>query len=187
MQTVHTVLRCFFLLVSLSALEAFKEDVISLNVLKRLISQPNVIHELKLKDADDSKVQNYLYKKDVAADFFTLIIQGKVEVIIGQESLAFEEGPFSSFGTNALVMTRSSSNVNLKGGLQYIPDFTVRAITDIMYLKIPRSLYKRAVQTTLMEREQGLRSSIDRLLQDHSVVSNGPDVDPKQVLIESSC
>lgn len=170
-----------------TALEAFKEDVISLNVLKRLISQPNVIHELKLKDADDSKVQNYLYKKDVAADFFTLIIQGKVEVIIGQESLAFEEGPFSSFGTNALLMTRSSSNVNLKGGLQYIPDFTVRAITDIMYLKIPRSLYKRAVQTTLMEREQGLRSSIDRLLQDHSVVSNGPDVDPKQVLIESSC
>ncbi|XP_068746703.1 metal transporter CNNM2-like [Montipora capricornis] len=167
-----------------TALEVFSEDVISLNVLKRLISQPKVIHELKLQDGDDNKFQSYLYRKDMVADYFILIIQGKVEVIIGQEALTFEEGPFSSFGTNALVLSLSNSNVNLKGGLQYIPDYTVRAITDIMYLKIPKALYKRAVQTTLMERQE--TRGMDGL-QDRSSVSNGPGINSNGLYIESTC
>lgn len=166
--------------VFLTAFDAFSEDVISLNVLKRLINQPRVILELKLQDADDNGSQKYLYRNGVATDFFTLIIQGKVEVTVGQEQLTFEEGPFTSFGTNALVASLGGSSFNLKGNLQYIPDYTVRVVTDIMYLKIPRSLYKQAVRATLLEREQegkstdGIVSEIGQEREFPVVTANGP-------------
>lgn len=116
----------------------------------------------------------------MATDFFTLIIQGKVEVTVGQEQLTFEEGPFTSFGTNALVASLGGSSFNLKGNLQYIPDYTVRVVTDIMYLKIPRSLYKQALRATLLEREQegkstdGIVSEIGQEREFPVVTANGP-------------
>lgn len=161
----------------------FSEDVISLNVLKRLISQADIIHEVKLQDADDNTSYNFLYRKGVAADFFTLIIQGKVEVTIGQDELTFEEGPFTTFGTNALVSSLSGSNFNIKGALQYTPDFTVRAVTDIMYLKIPRGMYKQAVRATLIEREQET-SSVDGII---PAVANGPELNRSNVYHETMC
>lgn len=174
------------------AFDAFSEDVISLNVLKRLISQPNVIHELKLQDADDNVSDKFLYRKGVAADFFTLIIQGKVEVTVGQEELTFEEGPFTCFGSKALVSSLSISNFNVKGALQYIPDYTVRVVSDIMYLKIPRGLYKQALRATLIEREQE-SESIDGVIpgigQGHfpGVTANGPGNKPDNVYLETTC
>lgn len=163
-----------------TAFEAFSEDVISLNVLKRVISQPHVIHELKLQQGDDSKCHKFLYEKGVTADFFTLIIQGKVEITVGQEQLTFEEGPFTSFGTNALV----------KGTAQYIPDYTVRAVTDITYLKITRGLYKQAVGATLIEREQET-SNIDAIIplagQQCPLANGGPEVNSSRGYLESAC
>lgn len=37
------------------------------------------------------------------ADFFLLILEGRVEVTIGREGLVFESGPFSHFGSQALA------------------------------------------------------------------------------------
>ena len=114
------------------------------------------------------------------ADFFTLIIQGKVEITMGQEELTFEEGPFTSFGTNALV----------KGAAQYIPDYTVRAVTDITYLKITRGLYKQAVGATSIERQQETCSTdgITPLAgQQRSLPNGGPEVNSSNVYLESAC
>lgn len=38
-----------------------------------------------------------------AADYFVLILEGRVEVIVGRENLTFESGPFTFFGTQALT------------------------------------------------------------------------------------
>ncbi len=44
-----------------------------------------------------------LIKKGKAADYFVLILEGRVEVTVGKESLVFESGPFSHFGSYALT------------------------------------------------------------------------------------
>jgi metal transporter CNNM len=38
-----------------------------------------------------------------AVDYFVLILEGRVEVIVGKENMIFESGPFTYFGTQALI------------------------------------------------------------------------------------
>lgn len=44
-----------------------------------------------------------IYIQRKPADYFVLLLEGRVEVIVGQENLTFECGPFTYFGTQALV------------------------------------------------------------------------------------
>ena len=83
----------------LSAVDPFKSDYISENVLHRLIKQ-NVVINFRLVEAgsDDS----FLYKRGRSCDYFILILQGRVEVNIGKEDMVFEGGPFMYFGLQAL-------------------------------------------------------------------------------------
>lgn len=177
------------------AVDAFSEDVISLGILKLLINKPDVIQEIKLQD-EDGISHKYLYKKGVVEEFFTLIIQGKVEVIIGQEELTFEEGPFTFFGAKALVSSLSMSNPNMKAVGPYIPDYSVRVVEDVMFLKIPKGMYKQAVRATLMERQQGT-VGIDRVplqmqhinFQDIGGMNHvgGPGIQPNHLYLETTC
>lgn len=140
-------------------MEPFREELISENVLRKLINQ-DVIVEVSLQETEEPE-RIYLYKRNIAADYFVLILQGKVEVTVGQEEFVFEESQFSSFGAPALVSTSiMSSNPGIVGSnpkfiSQYIPDYSVCVITDITYLKIPRSMYHMAIKATRMERESG--------------------------------
>jgi metal transporter CNNM len=38
-----------------------------------------------------------------AVDYFGLILEGRVEVVVGKENMIFESGPFTYFGTQALI------------------------------------------------------------------------------------
>lgn len=38
-----------------------------------------------------------------AVDYFVLILEGRVEVVVGKENMIFESGPFTYFGTQALI------------------------------------------------------------------------------------
>jgi ethanolamine utilization protein EutQ (cupin superfamily) len=38
-----------------------------------------------------------------AIDYFVLILEGRVEVVVGKENMIFESGPFTYFGTQALI------------------------------------------------------------------------------------
>lgn len=162
-----------------TVVEAFSNDVMSFNMLKRLINQPDVVQEIKLHDEMDDNLK-FLYKKGVVAEFFTLIIQGKVEVTIGQDELTFEEGPFTSFGTKALL-----SSLNAKPLGQYIPDYSVRVVTDVMCLKIPTGMYKQAVRATLMGRE----SEPDGTIPGSNEMNhrNGPQLQPGNIYLETTC
>ena len=178
-----------------TAVDAFSEDVISLNILKLLINRPHVIQEIKLQDEDNIN-HKYLYKKGVVGEYFTLIIRGKVEVIIGQEELTFEEGPFTFFGAKALVSSLSMSSSNVRAVGQYIPDYSVRVIADVTFLKIPKGMYKQAVRASSMERQQGT-DGIDGVplqlqhinFQDIGGMNHvsGSGVQPNHLYVETTC
>ncbi|NXA16193.1 CNNM4 protein, partial [Sapayoa aenigma] len=81
----------------------FTPSFMSEKILLRLLRYSNVIQELKFDEEDKKSPHNFLYCKNKAADYFILILQGKVEVEAGKESMKFEAGPFSYYGVMALT------------------------------------------------------------------------------------
>ncbi|KAF7285361.1 hypothetical protein GWI33_010762 [Rhynchophorus ferrugineus] len=150
-----------------TSVEPFQVNVISETILKRLLKQDIVSHIKKNKDwrTDPS---NVIYSQGKAVDYFVIILEGRVEVTVGKENLVFEGGPFTYFGTQALVQTvgiespaapsgmGSLESLNIDSLLRhtFIPDYTVRASTEVLYLKIKRSLYLAAKRATLMEKSK---------------------------------
>ncbi|XP_026113829.1 metal transporter CNNM4-like, partial [Carassius auratus] len=140
---------------------------ISDKVLLRILKHPDVIQEIKFNENDKRSQQHYLYQRGKPADFFILILQGRVEVEAGNENMMFETGPFSYYGVMALStpclefrspshlsglnrsaslshtervdsvsVIGSNSQLNNSPVAQYIPDFNVRALTDLQYVKV---------------------------------------------------
>ncbi|XP_078421249.1 metal transporter CNNM4-like isoform X2 [Cetorhinus maximus] len=159
--------------------EPFKSTHISDKILLRLLKRPKVIWELKFNRKDKMAPDQYLYQRNKPVDYFVLILQGKVEVEISKEGLKFENGAFTYYGVPALTSmvssdTRSPSHNNgiqwsdlanrserieFVGGTHqqnfsnysYVPDYSVRLLTDIQFVKITRMQYTNAVAATQME------------------------------------
>ncbi|XP_050303940.1 unextended protein isoform X2 [Anthonomus grandis grandis] len=150
-----------------TSVEPFQVNVISETILKRLLKQDIVCHIKKNKEWRTDPV-TVIYSQGKAVDYFVIILEGRVEVTVGQENLVFEGGPFTYFGTQALVQTvgiespaapagmGSLESLNIDSMLRhtFIPDYTVRASTEVLYLKIKRSLYLAAKRATLMEKSK---------------------------------
>ena len=49
-------------------------------------------------------------------------------------------------------------------GTAYVPDYSVRAITDLIYLKIDKPTYQRARKTSIMKRPHGGDLELDLIL-----------------------
>lgn len=138
-----------------------------------------------------------------------MILEGRAITEVGKESLVFESGPFSFFGTKTLSLTGRCTQFNvaaeviamidklIKGFLfrpvdlpstpgalrkisqtsfsdtsmaaSFIPDYTVRAITDLTYFQISRSMYQAAKQATLLEKSYALADAAlsDEKLEEH--------------------
>lgn len=132
------------------------------------------------------------------ADYFIMILEGRVQAEIGKENLVFESGPFSYFGTKSLLpspgtmhkfinsflfqklkqqrntwinyyklvvagdttsltpasMRKTSQSSFTESAIQptFIPDYTVRAVSDLTYFQISRPMYLAAIQATLLEK-----------------------------------
>ncbi|KAH8272169.1 hypothetical protein KR018_005674, partial [Drosophila ironensis] len=170
------------------AVDAFKKDVISEPILRRLLNQ-DVFHNIKTKGKCKDDPSLFIFTQGKAVDFFVLILEGRVEVTIGKEALMFESGPFTYFGTQALVPNVVIDSPTQMGSLQslnmdskirqsFVPDYSVRAISDVIYIAIKRVLYLTAKKATLLEksRKSGTFSSetfddeVERLL--HSVTED---------------
>ncbi|KAH8338220.1 hypothetical protein KR074_008441, partial [Drosophila pseudoananassae] len=171
-----------------TAVDAFKKDVISEPILRRLLNQ-DVFHNIKTKGKSKEDPSLYIFTQGKAVDFFVLILEGRVEVTIGKEALMFESGPFTYFGTQALVPnvvidsptqlgSLQSLNMDSKIRQSFVPDYSVRAISDVIYIAIKRVLYLTAKKATLLEksRKSGTFSSetfddeVERLL--HSITED---------------
>ncbi|XP_052463396.1 metal transporter CNNM4 isoform X2 [Carassius gibelio] len=185
---------------------------ISDKVLLRILKHPDVIQEIKFNENDKRSQQHYLYQRGKPADFFILILQGRVEVEAGNENMMFETGPFSYYGVMALstpclavtpplslsvvsprprrlslkrfsLFSRfpefrspshlsglnrsaslshtervdsvsvigSNSQLNNSPVAQYIPDFNVRALTDLQYVKVTRSQYQTGLLASKLD------------------------------------
>ncbi|XP_054277203.1 unextended protein-like isoform X1 [Macrosteles quadrilineatus] len=159
-----------------TSVDAFKPDSISETILSRLLKQ-DIIYHIKVKHRDTGKTDPHtiIYQQGKAADYFVLILEGRVEVTMGRENLVFESGPFTYFGMQALTQNvgvgepkqesptaqsaqplGSLQSVHLETLLRYtfVPDYTVRAVADTYYLRIKRSFYLAAKRATLMERSK---------------------------------
>ncbi|XP_068928006.1 metal transporter CNNM4 isoform X2 [Petaurus breviceps papuanus] len=208
-------------------LPLFGPSIISEKILLRLLKYPDVIQELKFDERHKLSARHYLYVRNKSADFFILILQGKVEVEAGKENMKFETGAFSYYGIMALstpniggdtnkgnfysgpdsdqqertgflvgndgnlgafhqeqrrmmmgmtqdrsmsypsslshsptlnyqdrtdsfipVLAPTATNTSIN---QYISDFSVRALTDLQYIKITRQQYQNGLMATRME------------------------------------
>ncbi|XP_050462670.1 unextended protein isoform X2 [Cataglyphis hispanica] len=126
---------------------------------------------IKSREKAKSDPAAIIYQQGKAVDYFVLILEGRVEVTVGKENMMFESGPFTYFGSQALTanigIAESPTNVNPQtvGSIQsinldsmlrhtFVPDYTVRAVTEVFYVKIKRSLYLAAKRATILERRQ---------------------------------
>ncbi|KAM4729340.1 metal transporter CNNM1 [Anableps anableps] len=153
--------------------EPFRLCHLSDKILLRLIKHPSVVQELKFDPKNKHAPQHYLYQRNKPVDYFILILQGRVEVEIGKEALRFENGAFSYYGMPALIpplptahrYSSRSSGLNqsdslLSGGSvgqltaaggAYLPDYSVRQLTDLQIIKISRNHYQNALTATRMD------------------------------------
>ncbi|KMQ95232.1 metal transporter cnnm2-like protein [Lasius niger] len=155
-----------------TTVDTFKPDIISEPILRRLLKQ-DIIYHVKVKSREKAKTDPaaIIYQQGKAVDYFVLILEGRVEVTVGKENMMFESGPFTYFGSQALTanigIAESPTNANPQtvGSIQsvnldsmlrhtFIPDYTVRAVTEVFYVKVKRSLYLAAKRASLLERRQ---------------------------------
>uniref|UniRef100_A0A3Q0SX33 Metal transporter n=1 Tax=Amphilophus citrinellus TaxID=61819 RepID=A0A3Q0SX33_AMPCI len=153
--------------------EPFRPCHLSEKILLRLIKHPSVVQELKFDPKNKHAPQHYLFQRNKPVDYFILILQGRVEVEIGKEALRFENGAFSYYGMPALIpplpighrYSSRASSLNQSdsllsggsvgqltaGGGVYLPDYSVRQLTDLQIIKITRNHYQNALTATRMD------------------------------------
>ncbi|CAL8298588.1 unnamed protein product [Merluccius merluccius] len=161
--------------------EPFRPCHLSEKILLRVIKHPSVVQELKFNPKNKRSPQHYLFQRNKPVDYFVLILQGRVEVEIGKEALRFENGAFSYYGMPSLVpllpivhrCSSRSSNLNQSdtmlsggsvghlstgaggggggGGGVYLPDYSVRQLTDLQIIRISRSHYQNALTASRMD------------------------------------
>ncbi|XP_063051724.1 metal transporter CNNM4 [Engraulis encrasicolus] len=152
----------------------FSPDQISDKILLRILRHPDVIQEIKFNENEKRSAQHYIYTRGKPVDYFILILQGRVEVEAGNENMKFETGPFSFYGVMALAFrspshmgglnhaasltltdhlpfSGSNSQLNSLATPQYVPDFGVRALTDIQFVKITRSQYQNGLMASQLD------------------------------------
>ncbi|XP_078394210.1 metal transporter CNNM4-like, partial [Cetorhinus maximus] len=158
----------------------FATAYMSEKILLRLLKHPDVINEIKFDEGNKMAAEHYLYVRGKTVDYFVLILQGKVEAEAGKEDMKFETGPFSYYGTMALgnptMDTRPSSrNSEISRSMSlhyaehsestpsivlpsttvslthYVPDFSVRALTDLQYVKITRQQYQNGLLASRLD------------------------------------
>ncbi|XP_014256489.1 metal transporter CNNM2-like [Cimex lectularius] len=117
-------------------IDAFRPDVISPKVLRRLLWLGVIVH------MSGKKKTATIFSQEKASEGFVMIIEGRGIIILGPDKLKFECGPFSYFGLLSL-----DPNANLEN--KY--DYTVETTGDVRFLKIPPDLYENAKRATQVE------------------------------------
>lgn len=99
-------LDCFYVLIQkIAAVEPFKREYVSENVLRRLMVQNIFIHIKADELTDDSR--KFIYRAGKPTDYFALLLEGRARVTFytsANEELVHEAGPFSCFGVPAIFV-----------------------------------------------------------------------------------
>ncbi|KAG5266328.1 hypothetical protein AALO_G00229770, partial [Alosa alosa] len=125
------------------------------------------MQELKFDDRNKRSPHHFLFMRNKPVDYFILILQGRVEVEVGKEGLRFENGAFTYYGLPAITsllsavhrspsrssgLNRSDSTLHAcslgqlsTGGGAYLPDYSVRQLTNLQVVKVTRGHYQNAM------------------------------------------
>ncbi|XP_051542176.1 metal transporter CNNM3-like isoform X2 [Myxocyprinus asiaticus] len=141
--------------------EHFCPQRVSERVLFHLLRHPSVNQEVRFDPGNRLSPDHYLYTRNHPVDYFILLLQGRVEVEIGKEGLKFENGAFTYYGVSALTAPSSVHQSPVSTQRQsprdpfeladatspssYCPDYTVRALTDLQFIKVTRLQYLNAL------------------------------------------
>lgn len=120
-----------------TGVRAFTAEFVSPAVLRRLMAQ-NIFFTLRPSSGKN------LFDAGKPADYFTVIIEGRVRVSVGRESLAFEAGPFSYFGLPVLASEKGT----------FVPDYTVTPLTCVIFMKVSHGVYMAALRASRMARAE---------------------------------
>ncbi|KAI6654831.1 Metal transporter CNNM4-like [Oopsacas minuta] len=138
-----------------TTVEPFKHPLLTKRILQRLVEQ-DIYWSISKEQVEVNDY--YLYEKGKQANHFTLILEGKLQVTVGNDELQYEAGPFTTFGTK--VLTRytelSDHNFGKLNFIPYIPDFSVKPLTDVTLLYIPFRHYIVAVKASCAEKDAEL-------------------------------
>jgi len=138
------------------------QHLLKMDVFREInLSKRNSAHKLgKEGGQSEPKTEGIIMSKGVPCDYFVLIVEGKVEVTIGKENKTFQEGPFSCFGEQLLdqvLLGPASPSIasNLtershqsRSGYSWVPDYTLRAVTDVVFLKVRKNTYSVAIKSS---------------------------------------
>ena len=149
---VYCILACF------AGVEAFKSGKILPGILRRLLLQ-DVVRQYTQEEIQARNVT--LYRINVPSSSFTLVLEGHVEVEVGKEGMKFEAGPFHHFGVQALELADSGSG-------DYVPDFTVRPVSDCVLLMISCNQYLDARKATKFQKTKDQESPAASLFSNHT-------------------
>ncbi|XP_077787391.1 metal transporter CNNM3 isoform X1 [Podarcis muralis] len=145
--------------------DLFSPARISEKVLLHLLKHPSVNQDVKFDDSNRLAAEHYLYQRNQPVNYFILILQGRVEVEIGKEGLKFENGAFTYYGVSALTapssvhqspvstlrMNRRDQQHESTETTTYCPDYTVRALTDLQFIKVTRLQYLNALMASRIQ------------------------------------
>ena len=129
-------------------------------MLKQLLNRDGIVRRITLESAGSQG--HTLYRANTPASFFTLVIEGHVQVEVGKEGLQFEASSFHYFGEQSLESGT---------GAEYVPDFTVRPLTDCLLFVIGRNEYWDACKATLFQQTKDSTSNLSTCLNGGSVRS----------------
>jgi len=96
----------------------------------------SLLQEYEAEDLNADPSNRTLYEKGKAADFLTIVLQGKIQVTSGSDRFVSELGPFSVMGLKALSEET------------YVADFTAEATEACQILRIKKGPYISALKAT---------------------------------------
>ena len=154
----------------LTGIDAFKSDKVLPGILKLLLSQ-DVVRRYALEETQARN--HFLYRANVPATTFTLVLEGHVVVEVGRDGLKFEAGPFHHFGVQALEMASDSDR-------DYVPDFTVCPVSECLVLVITTGQYLDACKATMFQKTKDYDSSSSLHVVNHNH-SNDTAISPAKL------
>ncbi|CAH8580048.1 unnamed protein product [Schistosoma rodhaini] len=148
-----------------SEVKSFEEKYICYSVLQSFLNA-NIVGECIYNPKDDEA--NTLYHMGQWSNYAILLLQGRAVVQIGVEGLIFEAGPFLMFGEAVLKrvnelfpnpsenMDPSVQSARLASEARFLPDYTLKACSNLQYLKISAEHYLLARRLTVLHQRASL-------------------------------
>lgn len=106
------------------------------SVVRLLLQKPGVVKELYRDEL--AAEERMLYKKGQQSNTFTLVLEGRVKVVVGTDLFSFESGPFTPLALESLQSQH-----------HYIADFSAEIVSErVLLMCITRAQYVQLVKAS---------------------------------------